>query len=279
MCGRAACDCDEHSIFRQANKISKTAQDTKKEYGEKLPSIVWLNKSCFQPFRCNITPTEYLPVVRPLDFEGKDGIVIDSGRWGFKKNNSKLIINARIENLGETYSHYRCYNRCVVLVTGFIEWSKSKNKGALSEPYYFYRKQTELLNDDDVEKIEESACILQLAAIRENLGGVVVVTTQASKDVQWCHERMPVVLKTEADAWQWINPQKSIVEIERLFQPVEGTLTWHRLQPNFAEIAKSKLASCELRNDRAHFSCALHKYTPRTLDTYFSKRETKSEYL
>lgn len=57
-----------------------------------------------------------------------------------------------------------------------------------------------------------------------------IVTTPASKDFEWLHDRQPVILLSEADIAKWLDPNidKWTKELSHLVQPskVHPTLQW-----------------------------------------------------
>jgi putative SOS response-associated peptidase YedK len=57
-----------------------------------------------------------------------------------------------------------------------------------------------------------------------------IVTTPASKDFEWLHDRQPVILVSEDDIARWLNPDtdKWTKELSQLVQPSEThpTLQW-----------------------------------------------------
>lgn len=57
-----------------------------------------------------------------------------------------------------------------------------------------------------------------------------IVTTPASKDFEWLHDRQPVVLVSEDDIIKWLDPKtdKWTKELSQLVQPnkTHPTLQW-----------------------------------------------------
>lgn len=57
-----------------------------------------------------------------------------------------------------------------------------------------------------------------------------IVTTPASKDFEWLHDRQPVILTSEADIIKWLDPNadKWTKELSQLVQPSEThpSLQW-----------------------------------------------------
>jgi len=62
----------------------------------------------------------------------------------------------------------------------------------------------------------------------EPLESYTILTTDASSQVQFIHDRMPAILKEE-DVAKWLNPQTTAVEAAKLLRPYEGELLYHRV--------------------------------------------------
>jgi len=62
------------------------------------------------------------------------------------------------------------------------------------------------------------------------LWSFTIVTTPASKDYEWLHDRQPVILVSKEDIAKWLDPDtdKWTKELSQLVQPCEThpTLQW-----------------------------------------------------
>ena len=62
-----------------------------------------------------------------------------------------------------------------------------------------------------------------------------IVTTPASEDFEWLHDRQPVILTSEDDIADWLNPDtdKWTKELSQLVQPskTHPTLQWQVTKP------------------------------------------------
>jgi len=62
-----------------------------------------------------------------------------------------------------------------------------------------------------------------------------IVTTPASKDYEWLHDRQPVILVSKDDIDKWLDPDtdKWTKELSQLVQPCEThpTLQWRVINP------------------------------------------------
>ena len=116
-------------------------------------------------------------------------------RWGFipswykKPNDGPLLINARAEMIAEKPAFREACRerRCVVVATGFYEWTKSEDGGR--DPWYISRSD---------------GAPLAFAYIWQGLDGdeklvktCAVVTTGANKAISGIHHPMPVILEPD----------------------------------------------------------------------------------
>lgn len=116
-------------------------------------------------------------------------------KWGHQASHN-FIINARSEELLAKRTFVNMINnRCVVVMEGYFEWKEK------SEPYMFKPK-----NSDH----------FLVAALYSNDNEVIILTKDATKEIDCVHERMPVILSDE-DVEVWLNPNntKEIASILR----------------------------------------------------------------
>lgn len=73
-------------------------------------------------------------------------------------------------------------NKCIVVVTGYYEWTKEK------QPYAFCKSDKSLI---------------YIAGLY-NESGIVLMTKEANDDVNIVHHRMPVMLNTKTDFEAWL---------------------------------------------------------------------------
>lgn len=141
--------------------------------------------------RYNIAPQQTAPVIR-LNEAGTP--VFEELCWGFRpswmKDKNKPQINARAETVFEKpmFKHSALKRRCLVLAIGWYEWQQT---GSGKQPFLFHRRDDALFAfagiwtrwHDDSGHDEDSYAIL---------------TTAASTQTAPIHNRMPVVLSTNA---------------------------------------------------------------------------------
>jgi len=140
----------------------------------------------------NIAPSQKAPIAT---FD-HDSYIGDSAKWGlvphWMKNPKKPFINARSETIFEKPSFKYLYrnNRCVVLADGFYEWAMFEG---VKRPVYFYIAD---------KKPFGFAGYWENDRKEEGVKSFVIMTTEANKDVEAFHHRMPVMLtKDGIEAW------------------------------------------------------------------------------
>ncbi|CCE64124.1 hypothetical protein TPHA_0G02860 [Tetrapisispora phaffii CBS 4417] len=157
----------------------------------------------------NLAPSAYGAVYRA----DLDGNKLSYMKWGlipqwvgdlstFKANKT---FNAREEHLLDSKMWKPCvnYKRCAVPISGYYEW-RTINKA--KTPYYITRKDGKLMF---------------LAGLYDHnraydFYSFTIVTNTAPKELEWLHQRMPVVLEPgtlEWDSWfdhdkhEWSEPE------------------------------------------------------------------------
>ena len=139
----------------------------------------------------NVCPTN---AVHSITADG-GGRRLQSMRWGFipswykKPNDGPLLINARAETIAKKPAFREACRerRCVVVATGFYEWTKSEDGGR--DPWYISRSD---------------GAPLAFASIWQGWDGdetpvktCAVVTTGANTAISGIHHRMPVILEPD----------------------------------------------------------------------------------
>jgi putative SOS response-associated peptidase YedK len=148
------------------------------------------------PPRYNIAPTRPIPIVRLVEGKREFALV----RWGLLPSWVKdpkafsLLINARGESVLDkpAFRAAMKYRRCLIPADGFYEWHKV---GERKRPFYVRAKDNgplafaglwECWTGPNGEELETAA----------------IVTTRANRTLSPIHERMPVLVPSEAfDLW------------------------------------------------------------------------------
>jgi len=132
-------------------------------------------------------------------------------------------INARDDSLaanGGMWNTMKQKKRCVVVCEGFYEWLK-KNNGKDKIPHFIKRKDGQLMCFAglwDCVKYEGQ---------EEKLYTYTVITTDANKQMNWLHDRMPVILNPGSENVKtWLDPGRSewSKELQSILKPFSGEL-------------------------------------------------------
>jgi putative SOS response-associated peptidase YedK len=163
--------------------------------------------------RFNVAPTQLAAVVRNQGDHNR----LDMLKWGLVPSWSKdlsfgsHLINARSETVAEkpAFRHAIKYRRCIIPTSGFYEWTHSGN---MKQPYY-------------IKMADHSPmCLAGLweawkAADGNELETFTILTTAANKLVAPIHDRMPVILHSNAFTL-WLNHNMHDPEqLQPLYQP------------------------------------------------------------
>jgi len=129
--------------------------------------------------------------------------MLQTMNWGFQwsKENEKSqnAINARTETILEgvgVWNKMRGKKRCVVLCQGYYEWLK---KGKDKLPHFTQHSDGKIMLlaglYDSVAVEGESGPLCKFA----------VVTTDASKELSWLHDRQPLILTSQEEIDSWLD--------------------------------------------------------------------------
>lgn len=163
--------------------------------------------------RYNIAPTDVVPAV--VDRSSGAGVErkLVGLRWGLVPSWSKdaagaaRMINARVETAAEKPSFRKAMaaRRCLLPALGYYEWRPEKEDGrAVKQPYFLHRADGDLVH---------------MAGLYEFWKGpdgwlatVSIITTSASDELGWVHDRMPM---TALDRDAWLDPSRAQGEAAR----------------------------------------------------------------
>ncbi|EMC92375.1 hypothetical protein BAUCODRAFT_78256 [Baudoinia panamericana UAMH 10762] len=162
--------------------------------------------------------------------------ILQSAKWGLIPSWTKRppdyasqlrTINCRDDSLaretGGMWKSMKLRKRCVVVAEGFYEWLK-KNGGKEKVPHFVRRADGGLM------------CFAGLwDCVRgkrgegrgEGLYTYTIVTTDPNKQLQFLHDRMPVILEPgSAEMKLWLDPTKVEWDrsLQRMLKPFEGEL-------------------------------------------------------
>ena len=224
MCGRARVSMSAAAVARAAG----------------VPQERWVDAEAYAP-RYNAAPGCVLPVLRLAAPAAADGAAteateqfasdapveatdapdaprerqLQSMRWGLIPSWTKRdetpdyyrMFNARADTAPDkpVFSRLLARRRCVVLLNGFYEWRQEGNKaaGLIKQPYYLHAEG----GDSDDTPLRAAGLYDSWAGPSE-VGKPVytcaILTTDASAQLRWLHDRMPVLLRSDAEERAWL---------------------------------------------------------------------------
>lgn len=246
MCGRTACTLSPDEICTACSYTTKGTSSKRQQ------KPVWRDPPGGQKYyqSYNVAPGSHTPVlISSQHYRGElDSIaerVVQPMQWGLipswhkgdPRNIGYETNNCRSEGMLEKKTYkipLEKGQRCVVLVDGFYEWKRDKDK---KQPYFIYFpqntwikneiKQEVIMQNVKQEQVESTAVSM---AINETpskdrrlltMAGVFdiwkppdnsnliysysVITVESSSTMSWIHHRMPAILTNDAEIEEWLN--------------------------------------------------------------------------
>jgi putative SOS response-associated peptidase YedK len=169
--------------------------------------------------RFNLAPQQPTLIVRERD-DKREAVMARWGMWPHWAKDSKIafkMINARAETLTEkpAYRGLLRSHRCLIPADGFYEWTLGSD--GKKTPIHFHLPGYELF----------AFAALWTVRIDVAPGGILesctIITTQPNSLVAPVHDRMPVILPSEAEA-VWLDPTVSKEQALSLLQPYSADL-------------------------------------------------------
>ena len=162
--------------------------------------------------------------------------------------------------------------RCIVVCQGFYEWLK-KNGGKEKVPHFVKRKDDQpmcfagLWDCAQYEgrlhaPIRSEQRVDTGAGSEEKLYTYTVITTSPNKQLQFLHDRMPVILDNGSeDMWTWLDPKRSTwsKELQSLLKPYKGELECYQVSKDVGKVGNNSptfivpITSTENKNNIANF--------------------------
>jgi putative SOS response-associated peptidase YedK len=174
--------------------LTKSLAEIEEHFAVEHTSIEGVNR-----VRYNIAPGQNILTVIHDGKKNRLGPL----RWGLvpswardKKIGSKLI-NARAETIQEKASFKSAFTkrRCLIISDGFYEWKKENGS---KQPYRIHLQHERLFAFAGLWEKWRSPQ-------GENLFTCTIITTEPNSVMKQIHNRMPVILRREAEQ-SWINP-------------------------------------------------------------------------
>jgi putative SOS response-associated peptidase YedK len=171
--------------------------------------------------RYNIAPTQSIAAIRKPAADAPRALVLL--HWGLIPSWAKepamgnRMINARSESAAEKPAFRTALRkrRCLIPADGFYEW---KAEGKRKLPYHIGRP--------DGRPFAFAGLWERWGRGESAIESCTILTTNASRDLEWLHDRMPVILEPE-DYERWLDPaQQDAAAVTPLLRPYpEGELT------------------------------------------------------
>ncbi|XP_073431163.1 abasic site processing protein HMCES [Dendrobates tinctorius] len=244
MCGRTACTLGPEDV-------SKACEYKDKQGQRKCPQWRDGDAENYRP-SYNKSPQSNSPVLLSMKHFQKDADsserVLAAMRWGLipswftESNPSKMQYstnNCRSDTMCEKTLYKGPFfkgRRCVVLADGFYEWRRQDGE---KQPYFIYFPKVKSEQYEDTkdgpdggeQRLLTMAGLFDLwdppAGCGDPLYSYTIITVDASKSMNWIHDRMPAILDGDEEIQKWLDfgdvPAK---EALKLIQPIEN-ITYH----------------------------------------------------
>lgn len=119
-------------------------------------------------------------------------------KWGFSIPGGRPLINARAESAAEKPSFREAFaaHRCALPASGYFEWERTLMPSGRKRAGQKYRLKP---------AGEGVTWLAGLYRVENGFPVFVVLTREASGDVRFIHDRMPVMLPTDKVS-EWVHP-------------------------------------------------------------------------
>ena len=167
-------------------------------------------------------------------------------------------INCRDDSLIEPrgmWNTMKQKKRCIVICQGFYEWLK-KNGGKEKIPHFTKRRDGKLM------------CLaglwdcVEFEGSEEKLYTYTIITTSSNKQLNFLHDRMPVILENGSTEMNvWLDPGRSSwsEELQQLCRPYEGDLEIYPVSKEVGKVGNNSpaflvpISSSANKNNIANF--------------------------
>lgn len=165
------------------------------------------------PFLFNIAPSQEVAAVRVTEKGQRELCALKWGLvpgWADDLAIGSRMINARAETVATKPAYRRSFKsrRCLVVADGFYEWQKN---GRQKQPYYIRLKDDRPFGFAGLwESWSKGGSVVESCAL---------ITTTANELLAPIHDRMPVIVPSEAYDL-WLSPETQETELlESLLRP------------------------------------------------------------
>jgi putative SOS response-associated peptidase YedK len=163
--------------------------------------------------RYNLAPTQAVAVVRATP-AGKQLRFLRWGlipSWASDPAIGNKLLNARAETVAEKPSFRSAFKkrRCLIPASGFYEWQKTNT--SRKQPYFIRPRDGSLFSFAGLWEAWH-------ASRGELVETCTILTTEANELMRPLHDRMPLILGTEAERF-WLDPHAGTDALHTLFVP------------------------------------------------------------
>ncbi|KAI0502846.1 hypothetical protein F5B22DRAFT_631775 [Xylaria bambusicola] len=147
-------------------------------------------------------------------------------------------INCRDDSLAQSggmWSSMKGRKRCIVVVQGFYEWLK-KDGGREKMPHYVKRKDGKLMC------LAGLWDVVQYENDDEKLYTYTIITTDSNKQLNFLHDRMPVILENGSEKMRkWLDPKRYewSKELQSLLVPYDGELEVYPVSKDVGKVGNN----------------------------------------
>lgn len=229
-------DIPDHGLSEETT--GEGAQIERREYPYHLKAMKW----GLVPFWTKRSP-DYGSMMRTINCRD-DSLLENRGMWTSMKNKK----------------------RCIVVCQGFYEWLKKGPGGKEKIPHFVKRKDGQLMCFAglwDCVQFEDS---------QEKLYTYTIITTDSNKQLNFLHDRMPVILDAGSDAMKtWLDPTitKWSRELQSLLKPYPGELECYPVSKEVGKVGNNSpnfivpIDSKENKKNIANFFENAQKISPK----------------
>lgn len=214
MCGRLCCALSPEQV-RQAAQVSKEAH--------------WDGEERFHG-QYNVPPGGAVPCVR---MDGSGARSLHTVSFGMPFEDGRLRINARVEGLQRLAQWRKLLQsgRGVVYCRGFFEWERDKD--GQKRPHYVHAAD---------------GGVMAIAALCDEEGHAVLITSDACESLRWLHERMPCLLPCESRLQGWLEGRQDASSPRR-----GDGLAWHAVTRRVGRVStQGPDCIAKLDDDQVH---------------------------
>lgn len=148
-------------------------------------------------------------------------------------------INCRDDSLIENrgmWNTMKQRKRCIVVAQGFYEWLKKGPGGKEKIPHFVKRKDGNLMCFAglwDCVKYEDA---------EEKLYSYSIITTDSNKQLNFLHDRMPVILDPQSEAMKlWLDPthNKWTKDLQAILKPYDSELECYPVNKEVGKVGNN----------------------------------------